>query len=70
MDLWHSLKVPNETDLLKDLASGMSGSLRHILILTARNRGVTGHCCRGRDSENWTDKEEGDVIRPTFVITD
>jgi transcription initiation factor TFIIE subunit beta len=45
MDLWHSLKVPNETDLLKDLASGTSGSLLRILILTMRNRGITSHSC-------------------------
>lgn len=68
VDLWHSLKVPNETDLLKDLASGMLAPPPDISILTIRNRGVAGYCCRSHNSENRTGKEEGDVIRSTFVI--
>lgn len=67
VDLWHSLKVPNETDLLKDLASGMLTHPPDIPVLILRNRGIAGYCCRSHNSENRT-KEEGDVIRSAFAI--
>ena len=64
VDLWHSLKVPNETDLLKDLASGTPTCFlpMHLSYLTIRNRGVAGHRCRSLDFEDRANQEEGDVM--------
>ena len=63
VDLWHSLKVPNETDLLKDLASGTLAYLpKKFTLFTTPDRGIASHCCRGRHSKERTNEEEGDVI--------
>ena len=39
-DLWHSLKVPNEVDLLRQLASGMKLPSYRYLCLTCTTEGL------------------------------
>jgi hypothetical protein len=58
-DLWHSLKVPNEVDLLKQLASGMK--LAVILVSTLNNmcnRGLASYCSRSSYAKGTNDEEE------------
>ena len=58
-DLWHSLVVPNDVDLLKQLESGTSAfSLSFGHYQSSGIRGPTGHECRSSCSQGSDDEEE------------
>jgi len=61
LDLWHSLKVPNDVDLLRQLASGtqQSYSLSCHRFSDISFRGFTGHSRRDSHTQRPNDQEEG-----------
>lgn len=58
-DLWHSLKVPNDVDLLRALHAGMC-LLFYLFVwcLTVRCRGAASYCGRDADSKSAVEYEE------------
>ena len=71
-DLWHSLKVPNEVDLLKQLQNGISlsscPSFRFAIYCIAKHyylficRGLASHSSRGTCGQGTNGQEEGTEV--------
>lgn len=57
-DLWHSLKVPNEVDLLRQLASGMKLAAILVPMLNMCNRGLASYRSRSPYAKGTNDEEE------------
>lgn len=57
-DLWHSLKVPNDVDLLRQLASGKLRLRLHHLC-SSFSRGSAGYCGGDCGAESTNDEKEG-----------